>query len=74
MKQYPDFKSMLESIICPIYKQHPKIIINDDNSIEMECCCDEFKEQCMHLLSKFLGERTIQEAVIEWRKNNPVAN
>jgi len=73
MKHHLDFKSMIESVVCPIYKRPPKVIIHEDNSITLECCCQAFKVQCFYLIGKFLGDQTIEEAVAQWKKDNPRA-
>lgn len=56
MESGPEFKAILEELMCPIHKQHPVAALKD-GSIELTCCCDQFKIQCFHLLNKLLSNQ-----------------
>jgi hypothetical protein len=45
-------KAIIEELVCPIHKQQPRVVIQEDNSLQLTCCCAEFKVQCFHLLKK----------------------
>ncbi|MDF2433698.1 MAG: hypothetical protein JWP44_3329 [Mucilaginibacter sp.] len=47
----PELKSVIESLSCPIHKQHPKIIHNEEK-VTLDCCCPSFKVQSFFLIKK----------------------
>ena len=67
MESSPDFKSIIETIECPVHKRHPEIILQEDNGIKLSCCCVEFNTQCFYILKKLLAGQTIEHAVAQWK-------
>jgi hypothetical protein len=49
-----DIASIIESLTCPVYKKHPKIIYDKNGEFHIECCCPQFKKQCLYLIKKLL--------------------
>jgi hypothetical protein len=49
-----DIVAIIESLSCPVYKQHPKISYDENGDFHIECCCQQFKKQCMYLIKKLL--------------------
>ena len=47
-----ELRSVIEEVVCPDHGLHPQVVTKSDNSIELICCCPEFKVQCFHLLKK----------------------
>ena len=49
---------MIESLQCPKHHKHPMLVIEGDGEeIKINCCCAEFKKQCLYLVSKFMVVR-----------------
>jgi len=54
-----NYKSAIETLECPEHKQHPVIILDDDNDIKIVCCCPDFKVRCFQILKKLMdGQST----------------
>jgi len=66
----PNFKTIIETLTCPLHKRHPQILLNDDNTVKLTCCCVDFNKQCYYILQKLTGGQTIEAAVAEWKENN----
>lgn len=52
----PNARSVIEAVVCPIHKEHPQVILGEDNVITLQCCCTEFKLQCFYILKIALQE------------------
>ena len=50
MKISTDITSIIESLTCPIYKKQPKISYDEHGDFHIECCCPQFKKQCLYLI------------------------
>jgi hypothetical protein len=53
----PQLKAIIEELVCPVHNQHPVVIHQKDGSIQLTCCCAEFKIQCFHLLKKMTSNQ-----------------
>jgi hypothetical protein len=52
MKYLSIFKDVLGSIECPEHRQKPEIIKDESHELLFECCCPEFKKECVYLVNK----------------------
>jgi len=67
---FPDFKNIVETLTCPVHKRRPEILLNDDNSIKLTCCCVDFNKECYYILKKLTAGQAIETAVAQWKKDN----
>jgi hypothetical protein len=51
----PNLRSIIEALSCSIHNQHPHIIIQQNERLKIDCCCDEFRLQCFHILMKLIN-------------------
>jgi hypothetical protein len=58
MEPGKNVKSALGDMACPVHNKHPHITTAVDGSLHLECCCDEFKVQCYHVVKKTLDGTT----------------
>ena len=49
-----EIASIIESLTCPVYKKHPKITYDENGEFHIECCCPQFKKQCLYLIKKLM--------------------
>jgi|GEM_PF-2306586 len=66
----PDFKTIIETLTCSVHKRHAQVLLNDDDSIQITCCCVDFNKQCYYILRKLTAGQSVQSAVAQWRKEN----
>jgi|GEM_PF-1316911 len=65
MHPLAELKAEIESLQCPILKEHPTLELRDDGSMKLHCCCPEFKVQCYHILIKFLADSNYHDFTIQ---------
>jgi hypothetical protein len=54
MEWIPYIKSVVESLRCPLHKEHPEILINEEEHIRITCCCADFRKECLYLVEKLV--------------------
>ena len=52
MKYLSIFQDVLDSIECPEHHKKPVFIRDNDNELQLSCCCYKFKRQCVYLVNK----------------------
>lgn len=57
---------MIESLQCPKHHKHPMLLLDGEEEITVQCCCPDFKKQCLYLMSKFMVVR--QRNRMQWLK------
>lgn len=54
MKIPQNIKEMVESLRCPKHHKTPQIMIDNEDHLKIECCCADFKKQCLYLIGKMM--------------------
>jgi|GEM_PF-1722786 len=54
-------KSFIESIYCTTHKQHPRVSVDSEDHVYVECCCPQFHKQCNYLV-KMMSRPEINRA------------
>jgi hypothetical protein len=57
MEDKVELEEVIETLVCPVHKEHPDVEKQPDGSIKIHCCCSHFKTQCIYILHKMFGSR-----------------
>jgi len=49
-----DIIAIIESLTCPVNKKKPKISFDENGEFHIECCCPQFRKQCLYLIKKLM--------------------
>jgi len=52
MRYLAIIKDVLASMRCPVHNEIPVLTIDEDDELQIKCCCPEFKMQCLYLIHK----------------------
>lgn len=68
MDMYAYAKSVVESQVCEVHNQHPRVrVVNNDFSID--CCCRDFKIECLKTVIQILVSEKDKKLRVAWKKN-----
>jgi hypothetical protein len=63
MESSINFKSIMETVHCSVHQRSPKVTMDEYGRIALECCCIEFKIQCLYIIKKILADRMKQVGI-----------
>jgi len=52
-----NLKSMMEYAACTVHHRHPILTTSKDKKVKIECCCVDFKIECLQLCKKLIERR-----------------
>ena len=56
MKYLSIFKDLFGTVVCPVHHKEPIIFKDDEDELQVTCCCSKFKKECLFLIHKIAGE------------------
>lgn len=54
---WTEVKRVIEELECDVHKQRPKAVITNDNIALSECCCEDFKAECIEAAKMEMGHQ-----------------
>ena len=67
MELYQQVKSVIQSHTCPVHNLHPIINISP-TILDINCCCELFKNQCIDEIQQLLKDSANIKKVIASKK------